>query len=171
MEDIKTIVYEKLAASGELDKLKQQIKHKLLEQQENSQEVPKPEVLNSKRGKMCLEIFMNFLDIMKMEYTMSVLIPEAGIEDDETDYALLEEVGLKKDESIPLIFQVVKNYVDRTHRQASDPHNISADSDPRSKLDQLISMESDKNARDPPIFQFQIDEYDYIENSIPRKKK
>lgn len=179
MEDIKSLVFEKLKGSGAYEILRNKIKQKLIENPADPHAAEDENaMIESPQGKMCLEILMNFLDMMKMEYTMSVLIPECGIQDEETDFQVLEPLKLEKEEAIPFIFQVVKKYIENyamltitTDGRENTSSNVGDEENQMKfkELNQQISIESEAAevpGDDPPIYHLQIDEFDYIENTI-----
>lgn len=114
MEDLKEMIIQSLDTSGVLDTLRAQLRSsvfKAIQSEEGKLPNVKSEAakaLENDQGIIAAELFRDFLECFKMNYTLNVFIPECRLQHDKKPFSYLEDkLGLKAEPGIPMIFKLL----------------------------------------------------------------
>jgi hypothetical protein len=115
MEDLKEMIIQTLDTSGVLDTLRAQLRSnvfKAIQGEEGKLPRLKSEAtkaLESDQGIIAAELFRDFLECFKMNYTLNVFLPECRLSQDKKPSSFLEDkLGLKGEPGIPMIFKLLQ---------------------------------------------------------------
>jgi hypothetical protein len=115
MEELKEIVIKNLEEAGIIDTMRAQLRSnvfKALQNEEGSLRISKSELFkatDSETGKICAELFRDFLEFYKAEFTLNVFLPECRLPSEKQVLpSLQEKLGISPDPSVPLIFKLVQ---------------------------------------------------------------
>lgn len=131
MEELKELVIKNLEEAGIIDTMRAQLRtnvFKALQNEEGSLRLCKSELFKateSETGKICAELFRDFLEFYKAEFTLNVFLPECRLASEKQSLpSLQEKLGLSPDPTIPLIFKLVQKAL-ATKEVTPSPKTIS----------------------------------------------
>lgn len=192
MDNLKTAVIQDLEHSGFLDKLRAELRAKLFktaELHENKAQVARQEtaeVLSSELGQICTALIKDFLESFKLNYSLSVFIPECHLGEDRADIEELEQMfQVKSEVGKPLLFSVIEYLMQNTEHQEnsqelkftpplgtgkSGSESISEDilsqdeNEQDTKRDALVESQATSSlGADMSVNSLALDDYDVIE--------
>lgn len=120
MEELKELVIKNLEDAGVIDTMRAQLRSnvfKALQNEEGSLRLTKTELfkaIESETGQICIELFRDFLEFYKADFTLNVFIPECRLETQRKSIpSLLEKLGISRDPTTPLIFKLVQKALEK----------------------------------------------------------
>jgi len=155
INELKNLVIQSLEGNGVLGQIRAQIRasvFKIIEMQEANQkknsgffwENPHCQsIYDHSEGKLALELINDFLEFFKMDYTMSVFSHESNLKDAAKRDELLKNLGIKGDNTKPVLFQIINALKSQTatNKENQNVSSISKDTSIRSNVPQARQNE------------------------------
>jgi len=168
MEDLKELVINSLDSNGVLDTIRAQLRSSVfsaIQSQQNKVALKTSEaekISETQEGRIATELFKDFLETGGINYSHSVFLQEAKVNDSVDTKSLSQQLGLESKSEVPLIFSLIDTFKRKTTK-----------SPPKQKL-QLESpkqfLSPDKSKKFPEEAKF-LPKQSSKEEEVPKEDK
>ena len=151
MDDLKNLVIQTLETNGILGQLRAQLRSCVFKVIDNQEPIEKGQssfhwdnphakkILQTASGVLCAELIRDFLEFYKLDYSLSIFLPESGLKQGGNKEELIKKVGLETNEvSKPIMMQVLESYLSNEKPPQGILNNLAELEKPIQKKEEVV---------------------------------